>query len=217
MFKYITIFFAFLFSTQIYFSQTPAAQDTIFLMTGHVVGEKVIDTLLGAVTIMNPDKPEKKLHYEWEQLYMVKFADGYKRFYYRQDSLLSNWFTRDEMWMFMKGERDARKGFKARGSLIGAGVAGLIGGLSGTFFAPVAPYGYMALTGIPKVRIKHKTISDPRNIESDAYILGYERVARQKRKIQSIIGGTIGLAIGYGLYALFHQHYPEEIKIGFLK
>ncbi|MCE3258434.1 MAG: hypothetical protein K0S12_75 [Bacteroidetes bacterium] len=197
-------------------AQTPA-QDTIFLMTGHVVGEKVIDTLLGAVTIMNPDKPGKKIHYEWEQLYMVKFAGGYKRFYYSQDSLKSNWFTRDEMWMFMKGERDARKGFKARGSLIGAGIAGIIGGMTGTFFAPIAPYGYMAMVGIPKVRIKHSTISDPTYIESDAYILGYERVARQKRRIQAVIGGTIGLAIGYGIYALFHHAYPEKVDIGFSK
>lgn len=198
-------------------SQT-ASQDTIFLMNGHVVGEKVIDTLLGAITIVNPKKPERKIHYEMEQLYMVKFSSsGYKRFYYEQDSLKNNWFSRDEMWMFMKGERDARKGFKARGAFIGAGIAGLIGGMSGTFWAPIAPYGYMALSGITKIRIRHSTISDPRSIESDAYILGYERVARHKRRIQSIIGGTIGLAIGYGLYAAFHQSYPETINVGFAK
>src|SRR5687767_5010370 len=72
------------------------AQDTIFLMNGHVVGEKVIDTLLGAVTILNPKKPAKKIHYELNQLYMVKFSNGYKRFYYEQDSTVYNYFTRDE-------------------------------------------------------------------------------------------------------------------------
>lgn len=216
MFKPLLVF---LFSSlffQTVRSQT-TVQDTIYLMNGQVVGEKVIDTLLGAITIINPKKPSKKIHYEWDQLFMVRFANGDKRYYYKQDSLLSNWFTRDEMWMYMKGENDARRGFKARGAMIGAGIAGVIGGLSGTFWGPVAPYGFMALSGLPKVRIKHSTISNPAYVESDAYILGYERVARQRRKIKSVIGGTVGLAIGYGIYALFHSSYPENINVGFNK
>lgn len=198
------------------YSQTES-QDTIFLMNGQVVGEKVIDTLLGAVTILNPVKPNKKIHYELSQLYMVKFSNGVKRFYYSQDSSIYNYFTRDEMWMYMKGEADARKGFKARGSLIGAGIAGLIGGMTGTFWAPVAPYGYMALVGIPKVRIRANTISNPNYVDSDGYILGYERVARHKRRIQAVIGGSIGLVLGYTIYGLFHQYYPENVNIGFSK
>lgn len=208
--------FLFLTAQCLLYSQAHV-QDTIYLMNGHVVGEKVIDTLLGAVTIVNPKKPEKKIHYEWDQLYMVRFADGNKRFYYEQDSLRNNWFTREEMWMFMKGERDARKGFKARGSLIGAGVAGVVGGLTGTFWAPVLPYTYMALVGIPKVRIKAETISNPVYVESDAYILGYERVSRQKRRVQAIVGGTVGLAVGFALYSFLHPYYPEKINVGFGK
>ncbi|MBL7920866.1 MAG: hypothetical protein JNJ40_11165 [Bacteroidia bacterium] len=210
------LFFVSCFLFQAISSQTNV-QDTIYLMNGQVVGEKVIDTLLGAVTIINPKKPSKKIHYEWDQLYMVRFANGDKRYYYTQDTTISNWFTREEMWMYMKGENDARRGFKARGSLIGAGIAGIIGGMSGTFWGPIAPYGYMALSGIPKVRIRHNTISNPAYVESDAYILGYERVARQRRKIKSVIGGTVGLAIGYGIYALFHSSYPENIDVGFNK
>lgn len=212
-------FLAFLFSSlffQTVTSQT-TVQDTIYLMNGQVVGEKIIDTLLGAITIINPKKPSKKIHYEWDQLFMVRFANGDKRYYYTQDTTVSNWFTRDEMWMYMKGENDARRGFKARGAMIGAGIAGIIGGMSGTFWGPIAPYGYMALSGIPKVKIKHNTISNPAYVESDAYILGYERVARQRRKIKSVIGGTVGLAIGYGIYALFHSSYPENINVGFNK
>lgn len=199
------------------FAQQNSVQDTIYLMNGQVIGEKVVDTLLGAVTIVDPKKPDKKIHYEWDQLYMVRFADGAKRFYYIQDTTIGNWFTRDEMWMYMKGEVDARKGFKARGALIGGGIAGIIGGMTGTFWGPVAPYGFMAFSGITRVRIRHETVSNPTYLESDAYILGYERVARQKRKVKSLIGGTIGLGLGYGLYALLHSYYPESINIGFGK
>lgn len=198
-------------------SQTPVEKDSIYLMNGQSIQGKILDTLLGAVTIADPKKPGKRLHYEHDQLYMVRFANGDKRYYYLQDTTIGNWFTRDEMWMYMKGEVDARKGFKARGAMIGGGVAGIIGGMSGTLWGPVAPYGFMALSGITKVRIRHQTVSNPIYLESDAYILGYERVARQKRKIKSLIGGTIGLGIGYGLYALLHSYYPETINVGFSK
>jgi hypothetical protein len=213
--KFVLLLFS-VFFFQIVSSQTKV-QDTIYLMNGQVVGEKIIDTILGAITIINPKKPEKRIHFEWDQLYMVRFANGDKRYYYQQDSTLSNWFSRDEMWMYMKGENDARKGFKAKGAMIGAGIAGIVGGMTGTFWAPIAPYGFMALSGLPKIRIKHNTISNPSYVESDAYILGYERVARQRRKIKSVIGGTIGLVIGYSFYALFHSKYPETINVGFSK
>ena len=210
----IIVLFLFLFSSS---RAQIIPQDTIFLMNGHVVAEKVVDTLLGAITIFNPDKHGKKIHYEWDQLYMVKYASGEKRYYYQQDSTINHWFSREEMWFYMLGEKDARKGFKARGSLIGAGIAGFVGGMTGTLWGPVAPYGFMALSGLPKVRIRAESVSHPALVESDAYLLGYERVARQKRKIRSVIGGTIGLALGYGFYALFHNFYPETLDVGFNK
>lgn len=212
----ITLLLLLLVYTKDSFSQAQV-QDTIYLMNGHVVGEKVIDTVLGAVSIIDPKKPEAKIHFELDQLYMVRFSNGYKRFYYQQDTLIGNWFTQQEMWMFMKGERDAHRGFKAKGAFIGAGIAGIVGGMTGTFWGPIAPYGFMALSGIPKVKIRAETVSHPTFVESDAYILGYERVARQKRKIKSIIGGTIGLAIGYGLYALLNPYYPGTVNVGFKK
>ena len=212
-FRFLLPFF--LFPCLCSVAQTKRVQDTVFLMNGHVIGQKILDTTLGAVTIAHPEKAHKVIHYEWDQLYMIKFASGRKRYYYVQDSTVGNWFTKAEMWMYMKGETDARKGFKASGSIVGAAFAGLVGGMSGTIWGPVAPYGFMVLTGIPKVRIKANTISNPAYVQSDAYILGYERVARQKRKIGSVIAGTIGLAVGYTFYAIFHSQYPETFNVGF--
>ena len=191
-------------------------KDTILLMNGNYVVEKVIDTLIGAVTIINPANTAEKLHYEYDEIYCVKYASGFTDYYYSQDTLKGNYFTREEMLYYMYGERDARKGFKARGALIGAGVVGLASGCLGLFFAPVFPYGYMALSGITKVRIRHSTISNPNYIEQDAYILGYERVSRTKRRIQALIGGTIGLAAGYGLYfGILKDKLPTTITLRF--
>jgi hypothetical protein len=198
------------------FSSKGQNKDTILLMNGNVVVEKVIDTLIGAVTIINPEKTTEKLHYEYDQIYCVKYAVGFTDYYYTQDTLKGNYFTRDEMLYYIYGERDARKGFKAPGALIGAGVIGLASGGLGLFFAPLFPYGYMALTGIPKVRIRHKTISNPNYIDQDAYILGYERVSRSRRRIKALIGGTIGLAAGYGLYfGILKDKLPGTLTLRF--
>lgn len=196
---------------QMSFSQQ---KDTIILMNGNVVVERVIDTLLGAVTIYHPTKPSKKIHYEYEDLYGIFYGNGSKKYYYKQDTIRYNWFTRDEMYYFIKGEQDGRKGFKARGSLIGAGITGFISGASGTFFAPIFPYGYMALSGLPKVRIRHNTISNPMYIDHDPYILGYERSARYKRKMKSLLGGTVGLIAGYVFYFALKEYYPTGYTNG---
>lgn len=207
---------SFLFILFFAFSTKAQYKDTILLMNGNYVVEKVIDTLIGAVTIVNPEKTTEKLHYEYDDIYCVKYASGFTDYYYSQDTLRGNYFTRDEMQYYIYGERDARKGFKGRGSLIGAGIVGLASGGLGLFFAPVFPYGYMALSGIPKVRIRHSTISNPNYIDHDAYILGYERVSRSKRRIQALIGGTIGLAAGYGLYfGLLKDKLPSTITLRF--
>jgi hypothetical protein len=185
-------------------------------MNGNYVVEKVLDTLIGAVTIVNPADISKKLHYEYDEIYCVKYSTGFTDYYYSQDTLNGNYFTRDEMQYYIYGERDARKGFKANGSLIGAGIVGLGSGGLGLFFAPIFPYSYMALSGITKVRIKHNTISNPNYIDHDAYILGYERVSRTKRRIKALIGGTVGLAAGYGLYfGILKDKLPGTIKFRF--
>ncbi|MBI3519292.1 MAG: hypothetical protein HY062_08035 [Bacteroidetes bacterium] len=213
MFK---IIFSILLTVLLSLSSKAQHKDTILLMNGNFVVEKVIDTVIGAVTIINPANTKEKLHYEYDEIYCVKYASGFTDYYYTQDTLKGNYFTREEMQYYMYGERDARKGFKARGCLIGAGVVGLASGGLGIFFAPIFPYGYMGLSGITKVRIKHSTISNPNYIDYDAYILGYERVSRTKRRIQALIGGTIGLAVGYGLYfGVLKDKLPSTLTLRF--
>ena len=133
MFKLPIIFvFFFCFCVSGLIAQEPA-KDTIILMNGNIVVEKVLDTLLGAVSIRNVKKQGRLIHYEYDELFCVHYSKGFKDYYYTQDTLKGNWFTRDETFMFTKGEADARKGFRGNGAFITAGVFGLLGGASGTF------------------------------------------------------------------------------------
>src|SRR5215207_2665299 len=90
---------AFFLLTQAFYSQ--GVQDTVYLLNGHAIGQKILDTTLGAVTINNPKKLYERIHYEWDQLYMIRYANGHKRYYYYQDASINNVFTRDEMWLYM--------------------------------------------------------------------------------------------------------------------
>ena len=178
-------------------------------MNGKIITTSVLDTNSASVQVADPENSIKKITIDNESLFAIKYGKGNLVYYYQEDTI-KNWFTRDEMWLFMQGERDARKGFKARGSFWGGLIAGVAGGASGlvvgsagAFFGPVLPISFFTTVGIPKVWIRHSTVSNPNNLWHDAYILGYEREARAKRRRRSMIGGGIGLAIGYIAYACF--------------
>jgi hypothetical protein len=49
-------------------------------------------------------------------------------------------------------------------------------------------------------------------LKEDAYIMGYERVARKKRKVRSLLGGGIGLGIGLGTHFILKSTGNELIK-----
>ncbi len=181
--------------------------DSLYLMNGRILVAPVIDTLFGSATFIDPTDTTKRAHVENDQLFAIRYHNGDVFYYYEQDTI-SNWFSRDEMWMFMQGERDAKKGFKPRGALFGTMALGLAGGLTGSFFAPIAPAIYTALVGLPKIKIKHKTVSNINYLESDAYILGYEREARGKRRIYALIGSGIGMLLGYTTYFVWLKHEP---------
>ncbi|MFL5752474.1 MAG: hypothetical protein ACJ76F_03635 [Bacteroidia bacterium] len=194
-------------------AQQGFGNDSLFLMNGKIYVSTVIDTSLGAVTILDIKDTSKRMNVEYDELYGVKYAStGSMYYYYSQDTSIINDFTRDEMWLYMKGERDAKKGFKGRGSLFGSMAAGIGGGITGNILGPLVPFAYLGLSGLPKVRIKHDTVSNPYYLDSDAYILGYERQARYKRKINCMIGGGIGLAIGFTANFLITQSFNNFLK-----
>ncbi len=184
------------------------AKDSLFLMNGKVLLETVIDTTVGTVTYTDSKDTSKRINIDNFDLYGIRYAKtGTMFYYYKQDSVMGNIFTRKEMLFFMNGERDAKKGFKARGCFWGAMIAGTAGGLTKSILGPVVPFAFVGLSGLPKVRIRHNTVSNPYYLDSDPYILGYERQARSKRRIEGIKGGIIGLVIGYTANFLLQPYF----------
>lgn len=188
--------------------------DTTYLMNGQKAPVIIIDTSFALVTYKDPfsKNPEKIRNFEKDEIFCIRYKTGEYIYYYSQDTVRGDWFSREEMWHFTQGERDATKGFKPIPTLIISGTIGITAGLTGMYVAPALPLGFYLISDITKVKINHKSISNPELLQHDAYILGYQKVACTKRRIYSIIGGASGLILGYIGYFTFKNQYPPAIK-----
>ena len=117
------------------------------------------------------------------------------------DTVIGNYFTVDEMRFYIQGEQDASKYYHANWT-IAAGLpvtAGLGYVLSGTVFSFAVPFVYLVSTGIPGYKIDKDKIPSSHLVTEPAYVLGYERTARNKRLFKSLFTGLVGTAIGFTL------------------
>jgi hypothetical protein len=208
MFKSPTIVFllSFVLLSNGSFSQN--GKDTILLLNGGVVIGTVIDTLNGVTTIKNPKDSTKNEIIENDRIFSITNAGG-ESVMYVYDTVIGNEFTIDEMRYFILGEQDAEKGFKAKGAFWGNMLLGAAGGVTGSFLCPIPPFAFTALSGLPRVKVKSSSVSNIDYIKHDTYIMGYERVARKKRKLSSLVGGGVGIGVGLGTYFILKANNSE--------
>lgn len=189
-----------LFSLNIISQETP--KDTIQLLNGEQLITTVADTVIGRVKIIRADKKNAEDFVETQDIFSIKFANGFERIYYFQDTLLGNDLTVEETRYFMYGERDARN-YKVPGSKVGAFIIGAASPIIGLgLLSVLPPFGFTAATMLPRVKIKESTVSDYRYLEHPTYILGYERVVKKKRIMGSLSHAGVGLALGFATYLL---------------
>lgn len=184
------------------------AQDTIVLLTGHIIPCKVYQENENVITCEFVKKGrEEKLIIDTYRVFSIKFANGQEKVFYQQDTTKGNWFTVDEMRYFIYGEQDAMKGYKSPMTT----VLGLIAGAGAGFFAMEslillgAPLVYTAGNLIPYIIIDRKTVRNEKFLEQETYIQGYERVARSKKIQNALKSSAAGLAIGIGTYFLVKE------------
>jgi hypothetical protein len=208
MFRSPVLFFLLLLGGNVW---SQSGKDTVFLLNGDIVVASVIDTSLGVTSLRNPKNPEKNFVIENDRIFSIKDSTG-EHMLYVYDTAVGNEFTVEEMRYFMYGERDADKGFKAKGSFYGNMALSAAAGVTGYFLCPIPTFAFTALTDLPKVKIKHSTVSNEEYLKHDPYVMGYERVARKKRKLRSLLGGGIGLGVGLGTFFILKSTGNDPIK-----
>ncbi|MCX6296556.1 MAG: hypothetical protein NTX97_10910, partial [Bacteroidetes bacterium] len=210
MLKNISVFLSIVLVLFSFNGFSQKGKDTLLLLNGSIIIGTVIDTTNGVTNLKNPKDSLKNLIVENDRIFSISNSKG-ESIIYVYDTIIGNEFTIEEMRYFIKGEQDAENGFKAKGAFWANVVLGAAGAVTGSFLCPIPPFAFTALTGLPKVNINHNTVSNIDFLKHDTYIMGYERVARKKRKISSLIGGGAGIGVGLGTYFIL-KATDNEIK-----
>ncbi|MBI4945886.1 MAG: hypothetical protein HY840_05730 [Bacteroidetes bacterium] len=184
-----------------------AKMDTIFFLNGEIKAVKVVDTVYHLVRFL-PEKRTKKPHVqdvEKDRIFSVKFSNGQDRIFYFHDSTIGNVFTIMEAKMFMLGEQEAERSYRNKWPvLIGfaAGAVSPIALANAVVLSPIPAAAAPLHTLIPYIRVNSKAIQNKNYLQYDTYIIGYEKVARKKNFMHALLGAGIGLAAGFGAWAI---------------
>jgi len=179
----------------------------ILLMTGKVVKGTVTssegETINYDFKKSNGKLVQKEL--DAERVFSIVDAKGEERVVYAVDTAIGNFFTVEEMRLYIKGEQDAMEGYHANwvlmaGLPITAGAGYL---LNNNVVVLAVPFVYLMCVSLPKYRVNPARISSQDLLTSPAYILGYERTAQSKRLFKAlgsaVIGTALGMAVGQSI------------------
>lgn len=173
--------------------------DTVYLMSGKTVEGVVKDTSNDKLKILIPKKGGgfKSDFIDQELVFSVKYKTGNEKVFYVQDTLFGNYYTPNEVRYFLQGERDARRSFRCRGWIAGGFVFGFAGGMTSSAIGLIAPFAYSGSSVMFKTNIRPGSVSNPDYLKYDTYLMGYDKVARQKRMMRSLVSGALGFACGF--------------------
>ncbi|HEU4716705.1 MAG TPA: hypothetical protein VFU15_02685 [Bacteroidia bacterium] len=204
---------AFLFLAMPLFAQTGSQpMDTVYLMSGNTVAGVVKDSSDDELKILIPKKDGsfKADFIDLDLVFSVKYKNGQESVFYKQDTLFGNYYSEDEVRYFIYGERDARSHFRCPVWNAGAFAAGFAGGWTQSLFMFVPPFAYAGITTFFRVKIKPGTVGRPEYLQRDTYLLGYEKDARKRRIMRSLIWGGIGMAMGYTSSYFYYQNHSTN-------
>lgn len=177
----------------------------------HLMNGQIIETprLLGQSTleVRYLEKKKDRLIERAEPTESVfSVVDSLKRekIWYFQDTLFGNDFTVDQMRFYIKGEQDARAGYKPIWPMIGgfAGSAGLVIGLDLEVMAIPIPLVYAGLMSFPRVHVTKGSLTDPLLEGDDYYAYGYGRAGKGKRVMKCLWSSLAGVAVGLAVRQL---------------
>lgn len=174
------------------------AQDKINLMNGQVIEGRVLGQSTLEIRYLLPGKHLKERSEPTSGVFSVTDSLGHEKVWYFKDTLFGNDYTVPQMRWFIKGERDARYGYKPWGPMLGGFAlgAGLTMALDLEVNSLIIPPVYAGFMAWPRVYVTRGSITDP-NMEGDPiYATGYSAVGRPKRVVKSLLSTAVGVAVG---------------------
>jgi hypothetical protein len=182
-----------------------AAQDRILLMSGQTIDAKVLGQSTLEIRYLDERRGKVKERAEpTENVFSVTDSLGRERIWYFHDTIFGNDMTIDQMRWFIKGEQDARVGYKPILPMISGFVvgAGLTIGLNLEVNSIAVPPVYAAIMALPRVHVTPGSISDPLMEGDPYYAHGYAKVGRSKRVVRTLFSTFAGVAVGLAVRQL---------------
>jgi len=188
-------------------------QGKVLLMNGTVVENTLWEEKDGMIYIYDQGHnlfgKEKTRAIELSKNEIFSLSNGSKeQVLYFQDTMLGDYYTPEEMRVYLSGAGDARKNYKARHiSAIGFALCGAAGYLvgDGLLVLILPPITYAAFQYVGKIKIREKYISDPNFKYNDLYAEGFEPPARSRKMIRGALFGLAGSVTGVVLSLIKNQ------------
>lgn len=175
------------------------AQDRINLMNGQILEGRVLgqSTLEIRYHVKKGDRLIERAE-PTESVFSVTDSLGKEKIWYFMDTVFGNDLSIPQMRKYLAGERDARKGYRPWGPMIGGFLVG-----AGTVIAMdlevnslIIPPAYAGLMAWPRVNVTRGSISDPAMEGDPYYAMGYASTGRSKRVISSLLASALGVGVG---------------------
>lgn len=187
-------------SVMLLLSSGVRAQDRILLMNGRVITGRVVgqSTLEVRYLVPNGKVPSRERQEPTGDVFSVTDSLGRERVWYFHDTIFGNDLTVDQMRSFIKGQQDARDGYKPTwttlgGFVFGAGTVIAANLEMNSFFLPPI---YAAAMTLPRVNVTRGSIRDPYMEGNMDYAYGYARVGRTKRVVRGLLSTFAGIGTG---------------------
>ncbi|GEM_PF-245349 len=181
------------------------AQDRILLMNGQTIQGRVLGQSTLEIRYQVPKGARLIERSEpTESVFSVTDSLGHERVWYFMDTVFGNDYSVDQMRWIIKGEQDARDGYRPLWPMIGGFVfgAGTVVALDLEVMSLLLPPIYAGVMALPRVHVTRGSIRDPLMEGDPYYATGYASAGRTKRVLRTLYSTLAGVAVGLAVRQL---------------
>lgn len=156
-------------------------------------------------------KKVKLVSFQKNEIFYLHKEDQPYRMIYQKDFLKGNFYSEQEMYMYVKGEQDAINNFKIGYHFLLGCAFGLTGGLIDTYefndpncrdyfnssasvISILTPFAVSVAIGFPNKKVRKVYVSNERYLGSEHYKLGFNQVKLFRKTFYSFLGSLTGVA-----------------------
>ncbi len=207
----------------VFFAGVVIGQDKIQLMNGKVLRGKLkteYDDYYNFEYYKNGGKV-KSIELSKFRMFSVTNGSEPEKVLYKQDTLLGNFYSENEMRMFVYGQRDAFNSVKGTSMFMTTFLIGFGSVLIDTYefqtggsqpqgffnhtpsVGPIiVPFALTIGAGLLRSKVRKEYVTDVTFLASEYYIEGFQKVAKVKRVKSAFLGSIGGVITGFLVYSI---------------